>query len=301
MQEQAIMEQPALVLSQAQREAYFRDGFLVLENYVPEVWLTKLRRAMIELIDNSRSLTQSTDAFVLEDKHSAVEPRLHRVTNPQDHHPVFWEFFTDRVMVDLAADVVGADVKFHHAKLNVKTGQGSSRFDWHQDIPGWPHTDFSPVTIGIYIEGCEADQGPLTLAEGTNRGPLHRMHDDAGTFVGIDPDVIAAIEKERLVESLGGPGTTVLLNCRVIHGSGINRSPKPRPLLLPVYSSADSFPYTAHPLPTPRSGEIVRGKAARFASFDTTPCPLPPDWSRKKSNPWSDKARGDLQKIKGAA
>jgi len=44
-------------------------------------------------------------------------------------------------MTDLAAEVVGPDVKFHHAKLNVKSERGTRGFKWHQDIPAWPHTD----------------------------------------------------------------------------------------------------------------------------------------------------------------
>ena len=67
---------------------------------------------------------------------------------------------TDPVMTDLAADVVGPDVKFHHAKLNVKSGKGTRGFKWHQDIPAWPHTDYSPVTIGVYIDGCDDGAGP---------------------------------------------------------------------------------------------------------------------------------------------
>ena len=43
----------------------------------------------------------------------------------------------------------------------VKSGDGSRGFKWHQDIQGWPHTDYSPVTIGIYIDGCTPEQGPL--------------------------------------------------------------------------------------------------------------------------------------------
>ncbi len=67
----------------------------------------------------------------------------------------------DPVMTDLAADVVGPDVKFHHAKLNVKSERGTRGFKWHQDIPAWPHTDYSPVSIGVYIEGCTPEQGPV--------------------------------------------------------------------------------------------------------------------------------------------
>ena len=38
------------------------------------------------------------------------------------------------------------------------------------------------------------------------------------------------------------------------------------------------LPYTPSPIPTPQQGDIVRGKAARFVSFDTRPVEMPPDW-----------------------
>src|SRR5579871_6694863 len=159
MQVADVLKHPARVLSEAQRRSYFTDGFLTLPDYVPEAWLTRLRAATAELMDRSRAIAKSTDIYVLEDGHSAATPRLHRVTSPQDQHPVFWDFFCDPVMTGLAADVVGPDVKFHHAKLNVKSEQGSRGFKWHQDIPAWPHTDYSPVTLGIYIDGCDETQG----------------------------------------------------------------------------------------------------------------------------------------------
>ena len=149
----------------------------------------------------------------------------------------------DPIMTDLAADVVGPDVKFHHAKLNVKSERGTRGFKWHQDIPAWPHTDYSPVTIGIYLTGCDAEQGPLTFLRGSHLGPLHSMYDDSGAFVvHVRDEVAASIPADMVATATGGPGTTILLNCRTIHGSVENRSDRARPLLLPVYSSADSFP-----------------------------------------------------------
>src|SRR5690606_35720756 len=149
----------------------------------PQAWLERLRAATQDLIERSRGLTQSDKTFVLEEGHSAENPRLHRVSSPQDHHEDMWAFMRDPVMTDLVADVVGPDVKFHHAKLNVKSGQGSGGFDWHQDIPAWPHTDYSPVTVGVYINGCRPDQGPLSFLPGTHNGPLYSMYDDEGNFV----------------------------------------------------------------------------------------------------------------------
>lgn len=282
-----IRQHPTNVLTEAQREQYFRDGFLILPNYVPQAWITRLQAALADLMERSRAITQSTPVYVLEEGHSAATPRLHRIASPQDQHPTIWEFFTDPVMTDLAADVVGPDVKFHHAKLNVKSEMGTRGFKWHQDIQGWPHTDFSPVTFGIYINGCEEDQGPIAFMRGTHEGPLFSMYDDSGRFVVRVPDRdMESLKGKEIVPALGGPGTVALLNCRTVHGSLTNRSPRARPLLLPVYSSADSFPYTVNPIPSPHSGDIVRGKPARFASFDTTPCEVPPDFRAGYTPPW---------------
>ena len=85
----------------------------------------------------------------------------------------------------------------------------------------------------------------------------------------------------------GGAGSLVLLNCRTIHGSVTNRSDRSRPLLLVVYSSADSY-YTANPIPSPLSGRVVRGEPARWASVD---CEVPPDWSAGYSGPWAHQAQ----------
>ncbi|HEX2943492.1 MAG TPA: phytanoyl-CoA dioxygenase family protein [Rhodopila sp.] len=302
MKPEEILAHKGLVLTEAQRAAYFSDGFLVLPDYVPAPWLDRLRSAMNELMDRSRRVMQSNDIFVLEEGHGPDNPRLHRVTSPQDQHPVFWEFMCDPVMTDLAADVVGPDVKFHHAKLNVKSERGTRGFKWHQDIPAWPHTDYSPVTIGIYLNGCDQTQGPLSFVRGSHLGPLHSQYDETGAFVvRVREDVVRAIPRESIVTGTGGPGTTILLNCRTIHGSEENRSDRARPLLLPVYSSADSFAYTPSPINSPHLGDIVRGAPARFASFDLRPCELPPDFRGGYTPPWTAQKKQEQRSISSLA
>jgi len=282
-----VLKHPTRVLSEAQRARFFADGFLILPDYVPAGWRERLSAALGELMTRSRAITRSDDIWVLEEGHSAATPRLHRVTSPQDQHPTFWDFFCDPVMTDLAADVVGPDVKFHHAKLNVKSERGTRGFKWHQDIPAWPHTDYSPVTIGVYLEGCGAEQGPISFARGSHEGPLYSQYDRAGNFVvALRDEDLGWLRDDMIVSAVGGPGTTVLLNCRTVHGSRENRSDKARPLLLPVYSSADSFAYTPSPIVSPHMGDIVRGQAARFASFDPRPCELPPDFRGGYNPPW---------------
>lgn len=281
-----ILTHPSLVLSDSQRRQFFSEGYLLLPEYVPGAWLARLRDAMSELIDRSRTLTRTDEVYVLEEGHTAEQPRLHRITSPQDQHPAFWDFFTDPVLTDLVADVVGPDVKFHHAKLNVKSGAGTRAFKWHQDIPGWPHTDYSPVTVGIYLEGCGPEQGPLSVVPGSNHGPLYSMWDGDRFVIHAADSELAWLREEMVAKAVGGPGTVLLLHCRTLHGSATNHSDKSRPLLLPVFSSADSFAYTPSPIVSPRMGDVVRGRPARWPSIDPRPCELPPDFRAGYTPPW---------------
>ena len=72
------------------------------------------------LLDEAHAVTKSDERFVLEEGHSADNPRLRRLSSPVTHHPVFWEFASSSPIVKVAADVCGPDVKFYHSKLNFK-------------------------------------------------------------------------------------------------------------------------------------------------------------------------------------
>ena len=271
-----------------QRDRFVEEGCAVVEGLIGEARLVKLRGAMAEMIEASRRVAADDAAYVLEEGHSATEPRLRRLNNPISHHPAFWEFASDSPSADLAADVCGPDVKFYHSKLNFKWPGGGMRFEWHQDIPGWPHTDYSPVTIGLCLEDCGPEQGPLMAIRRSHEGKLHSMYDRNHDWVLKIPDEdLPEGWREDMVDLTGPAGSLVVLNCRVIHGSRHNVSRHMRPLLLNVYSSADSFPYVANPLPSEYEGRIVRGQPPRFASVDPRGMEMPPDWSGGYTPPWT--------------
>ena len=158
---------------------------------------------------------------------------------------------------------------------------GGEVVKWHQDICFWPHTNYSPVTLGFYLDGCEAAQGPLSVIPGSNRGELFSHYDDDGNWVGAVSDKdLATQDMDKIAGPTGPEGTVLALNCRTLHGSKSNATDKVRPILLYVYTSADAFPWTYHPTLTGLSGEIVRGKGAEYPHMDPRPCPVPPDWSK---------------------
>ena len=71
MKPDQVLQHRPVALSEAQRAAYFEKGYLVLPEYVPAAWIDRLRAAMAETIELSRSATQSDGTFILEEGHSA--------------------------------------------------------------------------------------------------------------------------------------------------------------------------------------------------------------------------------------
>ena len=129
----AIIERPAKILSQRQREAYFRDGFIGVEGLVGEPWLSRLRDVTNQFIELSRSVQGKDKRFDLEASHSAEEPRIRRLNSPTDFHDTYWEFASQGPFVDVAEDLLGPNIKFHHSKLNFKWSGGGEEVKWQQD------------------------------------------------------------------------------------------------------------------------------------------------------------------------
>jgi ectoine hydroxylase len=277
--EQVLSYKPK-ILSQGQREAYFRDGFILLEKFLSDDWVEKLRAVTEEMVERSRKVAKSDAVWDLEKGHTASAPRLRRLTSPNDHHPLFWEYAANSPLTDAIEDLVGPDVKFYHSKLNFKWSKGGEEVKWHQDIPAWPHTNYSPLTAGTYVYDCGREQGPLAIIPGSHEGPIYEEFNDDGKWIGcLRPEDAAKVDVSKAVYLDGPAGSITLHNCRALHYSAANNSEIARPLLLNVYSSADAFPYVPSPIRSRYEGKIVRGKPARWSHVDPRPCPIPPDWS----------------------
>ena len=276
-----IINHPPIILSQEQRKHYFSEGYTSAPAITPPELLKKIQQISLDFLEKSRELKTSNEFFDLGPNHSSQTPHVRRLRRPVDAHPFFWELATSDFLTGIAADLVGPDVKFHSAKLNYKWPGGGEIVKWHQDIPAWPHTNYSPVTIGIYLDDVTTKTGPLACVPGSHNGKIFSHYDLNENWTGsIRPDEENEAGVADAVNLTGPAGTVIAINCRTVHGSSSNLTDETRPLLLFVYSSADAFPWTAAPTPTSKTGEIVRGISAKFPHIDPRPCPVPPDWAR---------------------
>jgi len=281
MTPEQVLDHAPLVLDQRARERYFEDGFLTVPGHVAAAWLDRLRAVVAAKIEESRALTASDDQFDLAPDHSAEKPNIRRLRKAVDQHPELWAFAQDPAVVDLVADVLGPDLRFHSSKLNFKWSAGGDAVRWHQDIQAWPHTNFGVLTFGVYLEDTGPEQGPLTVLPGTHRGTIFDQFDDEGRWTGaVTPRDVATLRTDTAVELCGAAGTVVLLHCRVVHGSAANYSSRMRPLLLNVYSAADALPFSPAPAPTTKTGLLVRGQEPTHVHMEPYPARLPPRWDQ---------------------
>ena len=280
MLSEEVLARPAKVLSQEQRQGYFRDGYVCVEDFISEEWLDRLWQVTNDFIEKSRAVAAPDEFFDIEPDHNATNPRLRRINHPVENHPVYREFALNGPIVDIAEDLLGADVKFHHSKLNLKWAGGGEEVKWHQDIQFYPHTNYSDLAIGLYLHDVDDEMGPLGVIPGSHRGELFDLYDENEQWTGAVRDAdMSRVALDKAVWLTGKRGSVTVHNCRLVHGSTENRSPRMRPLLLNAFSAADSMPVTNLLDSTTHSGAIVRGQPAKWMRFDPEPCLIPPDWS----------------------
>ena len=197
-------------------------------------------------------------------------------------------------MADVAQDLAGPNVVFHHSKLNFKWFDESDTVKWHQDIQFFPHTNYNVFTIGCYLADTDMTNGPLAALPGSHNGPLYNQYDAQRNWMGcLSDDDASTIDMEEVVYLAGAAGSITVHNARTLHYSPSSKSPEPRPLLLNCYSSADAKAYTPHPEPSCHAYEILRGEPAKWAQHDPRPCQIPPDWSGGYTSIYAAQAKED--------
>ncbi|MFT5504997.1 MAG: ectoine hydroxylase-related dioxygenase (phytanoyl-CoA dioxygenase family) [Gammaproteobacteria bacterium] len=275
-----ILNQPAIVLEQSQRQTYFEQGYLVMPELIEGIDLAAIRNAVKRVLEMSRNVTQSNQQFDLEKGHSSECPKLRRVAFVDDLDESLWSLCKDSVITDIAVDILGPAVRFRDLFINFKWAGGGAEVKWHQDIAFYPHTNVNTCQFLLALEDVDSDQGPLQVIPRSHRGPIQLHYDSADEWVGA----ISEIDLERAgidtaVELTGKAGTLSVHHSCTIHGSAQNMSQRGRPMLVITYSAADAIPYTAAPYPSSHYAGLVRGSQPRYAHHQELQMPLPPDWS----------------------
>ena len=281
MKKHEVMATKPKVLDGRQREAFFERGYLVINEFLDQKWLDRIWEVTNSAIEQSKEVYESDSKFDLEPDHSAQDPRLRRLTYPTAHHNLYWEFASRGPIVDVAEDLLGPNVVFHHSKLNFKWSGGGEEVKWHQDYPFYPQTGYSILAIGMYLSDVDDEMGPMGAIPGSHVGPIYDHYSEDGNWTGaLREKDLKGLSMDSVEWMSGKAGTITVHNARTVHGSMPNFSQRPRPLLINAYSSADVLPLTAFPgSESAHNCTLIRGTAPTQVELEAKACTLPPDWS----------------------
>lgn len=294
MTPESILAIKPLILSQQARETYFKQGYIVAPGFLKQGWLQRMRDAYLAAIESSREVSDSNEWFSLQADHGYDSPRIHRIEKLPDQDSEFWNFVVDSDISKLAADIVGPDVIYRDSMINVKCPGSGGAVAWHQDLPFYPHTNTATIQVLIALYDIPQEQGPLTVIRGSHRGQIYEHYDDQGNWTGKLRDTDSdSINFSDAVSLPCKAGDAIILHPLTLHSSGPNRSEHNRPYLIHGMSAADSKSYTAMTWGNSHSGELVRGKPARYAHHEEMTMPLPPDWSAGYTSIFEHHQRGE--------
>jgi phytanoyl-CoA hydroxylase len=245
------------MLTDAQREQYQRDGYLVLPGFKSSGDIAALRERAGEIVDafdpnESRSVfttrEQSADDWFLGsdntvrcffeeeafDQHGQLRQAKALSINKIGHamhdlDPVFNRFTRDPKLAELARDIGLEQAQVWQSMYIFKQPGIGGEVRWHQDATFFETTPISVTTFWFALEDATIDNGCLWVEPGGHRGPLRERFVRDGDRTGMEkldstpwPNDSVAVPVECKA------GTLVCFHGLLPHYSAPNRSPVSR-------------------------------------------------------------------------
>lgn len=241
-------------LSGAELGAYRDKGFLIREGVFGDDEVRLLRDAVERAVQAACLLTREGETYFLDNKrfvdvdrmtvqfeHQAGSETI-RVIEPAHHlDDSLGKLVGDPRVVEPVKDIIGCEeIAVWTNKLNLKRPREGSGFGWHQDSPYWIHdSDHVDLLPNVYLAFDDADEknGCLGVVPGSHLQGCLPGTDDGTRLGGFFTDPACFREGDRVMLVIPA-GSLVFFDPHLIHGSGPNRSDRPRRALIMTYQPA---------------------------------------------------------------
>ncbi|TKD51598.1 ectoine hydroxylase [Sphingomonas baiyangensis] len=236
-------------LSREQVDHFDQHGYLVLEDVFAADELAAMQAETGRLM---------ADPAALQDETVITEPGSREVRSIFAIHrqsAMMARLAADQRLAGVAAFLLGDDVYVHQSRLNYKPGFKGKEFYWHSDFETWHAEDGMPrmraLSMSVLLAENTPDNGPLMLIPGSHKRFV--------TCVGETPDdhyrqslkkqeygvpdemSLATLAHEHgIVAPVGQPGTVIIFDCNMMHGSNGNITPFPRSNAFLVFNAVSN-------------------------------------------------------------
>ncbi len=273
-------------LNKKELNFYKKNGYLVKEKLISNKEINKINSLIDKIINKEeekktkiKNLGGSYNNNFVYNSNSSNKREILRLNNPTYYNKLFFNLSRNKKIIKIAKKLLGGSVRFHHCKLNFKLpSKKGGEVSWHQDWAFYPHTNDDLITVGVYLEDCYEENGPLQVIPKSHKQKIFSHHNKSKEFVGKICEKINSKNKKSLT---GKAGTVTFHHVRTVHGSGLNLKNSKRPLMLFGYTNTDAWPLTVDASINPNDNFkkynqcIIVGKKTLVPRFEKVPLIIP--------------------------
>lgn len=226
--------------------AYAEQGFLILEDLFTGEELAALQTEQTRL--RNVSATDHPAETISEQGSGDMRSvfQVHLLST------VFQKLSSDPRLADIARYLLDDDVYIHQSRLNYKPGFRGKEFYWHSDFETWHVEDGMPrmraLSMSITLTDNHNFNGPLMLVPGSHmkysvcEGETPDNHYKKSLKkqdYGVPSDALLSelIDSSEIIAATGKPGSVIIFDCNLMHGSNGNITPYPRSNVFFVYNA----------------------------------------------------------------
>lgn len=230
-------------------ERYRDQGFLILDDVFSPAEVAGLQ-AELDRLREDKSL-RDADEVISEPGSGEIRSifKVHTIS------PVFARLAEDMRLAGLASYLLGDEVYVHQSRLNYKPGFRGKEFYWHSDFETWHVEDGMPamraLSMSISLTRNAPHNGPLMVIPGSHKDYVVCGGDTPDDHfrtslkkqeygVPDDRSLAELASKGDIVCVVCKPGSVIVFDCNLMHGSNSNITPDPRSNAFFVYNAVSN-------------------------------------------------------------
>jgi ectoine hydroxylase-related dioxygenase (phytanoyl-CoA dioxygenase family) len=240
-------------LTDDQRQAYERDGFLVFAQLVNAAEVARLRALLSRIYQEQTGWDQGQQFDLAGNDAERDRPALPQILEPSRYAPELLSSPFRSLGFDIAHQLLGGErpeteMNVEHAIL--KPGLYGAQTPWHQDEAYWrmPNHDARALAMWMPLQDASVQNGCLWYLPGSHLGPIRR-HRPIGGDVRVHGLETLDFDQERAIPVPMAAGSVVVHHVRCLHYAGANRTPAPRYAYTLAYMRPSVPARTTHDMP----------------------------------------------------
>ena len=207
-------------LNERQKAYYEENGYLFPLRALDAAETERYRRRFFEyrsqISDRLRTLPPRQQYHVYSETHTFLRWVYELVSQPR--------------VLDPVEGVLGSDLLIWNTRWFAKLPSEKMYVAWHQDAAYWGLHPPKVTTAWIALSESTAENGAMRMIPGSQKKPLLPQKDTYAPDNALSrgQEIAVEVNEDEAVDVTLRPGEMSLHHIGIVHGSGANRSDKPR-------------------------------------------------------------------------